>query len=179
MVTTSDTNYNVTFSGSQSSKPIVFIVEEFDLFALHRNQTLLYNLFDISQSAQTPVCVIGVTCRLVRYTRLFIFCRTSHVVEKYLLLIPIMCLIMLNIFTKRFIENEFIYINVPLHLTNTWLIKIYFHCRLIIIVCYMYIVFFFFSFAYTTSLYPVYIVILYVLYDDVCMYKSSQIKFLF
>lgn len=51
-------------SGGQSSKPVLFVLEEFDLFAFHRNQTLLYNLFDISQSAQTPVCVIGITCRL-------------------------------------------------------------------------------------------------------------------
>ncbi|XP_060568327.1 origin recognition complex subunit 4-like [Ruditapes philippinarum] len=51
-------------SGSQSSKPILFVLDEFDLFAFHRNQTLLYNLFDISQSAQTPICVLGVTCRL-------------------------------------------------------------------------------------------------------------------
>ncbi|XP_050388384.1 origin recognition complex subunit 4 [Patella vulgata] len=51
-------------SGGQKSKPVLFILDEFDLFAHHRNQTLLYNLFDISQSAQTPVCVIGVTCRL-------------------------------------------------------------------------------------------------------------------
>lgn len=51
-------------SGSQSSKPILFVLEEFDLFACHRNQTLLYNLFDISQSAQTPICVLGITCRL-------------------------------------------------------------------------------------------------------------------
>ena len=59
-------------------------------------------------------------------------------------------------------ENEFIYINVPLDLTNTlWFIKIYFHCILIIIVCH------------------VYIVILYVLYDDVCTYKSSQINVMF
>ncbi|CAG5131017.1 unnamed protein product [Candidula unifasciata] len=50
--------------GDQASKPIVFILDEFDLFAQHKNQTLLYNLFDVSQSAQTPICVIGVTCRL-------------------------------------------------------------------------------------------------------------------
>ncbi|GFO48373.1 origin recognition complex subunit 4 [Plakobranchus ocellatus] len=50
--------------GNQNSKPILFVLEEFDLFAQHKNQTLLYNLFDISQSAQAPVCVIGVTCRL-------------------------------------------------------------------------------------------------------------------
>lgn len=47
-----------------SSRPVLFILDEFDLFAHHKNQTLLYNLFDVSQSAQTPVAVIGLTCRL-------------------------------------------------------------------------------------------------------------------
>ncbi|XP_035920668.1 origin recognition complex subunit 4 isoform X1 [Halichoerus grypus] len=47
-----------------SSCPVIFILDEFDLFAHHKNQTLLYNLFDISQSAQTPLAVIGLTCRL-------------------------------------------------------------------------------------------------------------------
>ncbi|XP_016006636.1 origin recognition complex subunit 4 isoform X4 [Rousettus aegyptiacus] len=47
-----------------SSCPVIFILDEFDLFAHHKNQTLLYNLFDISQSAQTPIAVIGLTCRL-------------------------------------------------------------------------------------------------------------------
>jgi len=83
-------------------------------------------------------------------------------VEKYLLHIPIMCISMLFICIKMFIENAFIQSNVALYLTNNlWLIKIYFHCRLIITVCH------------------VYIVILYALYDDVCMYKYSQIKFQF
>ncbi|XP_029329917.1 origin recognition complex subunit 4 isoform X5 [Mus caroli] len=47
-----------------SSCPVIFILDEFDIFAHQKNQTLLYNLFDISQSAQTPVAVIGLTCRL-------------------------------------------------------------------------------------------------------------------
>lgn len=52
-------------SGDKSkSKSIVFILEEFDLFCAHQNQTLLYNLFDVAQSAQAPICVIGLTCRL-------------------------------------------------------------------------------------------------------------------
>ncbi|XP_067405593.1 origin recognition complex subunit 4 isoform X2 [Emydura macquarii macquarii] len=46
-----------------NSCPVLFILDEFDLFVHHKNQTLLYNLFDISQSAQTPVTVIGLTCR--------------------------------------------------------------------------------------------------------------------
>jgi len=45
---------------------VVFVLDEFDLFAHHKNQTLLYNLLDVSQSAQTPVAVVGLTCRLVR-----------------------------------------------------------------------------------------------------------------
>nr|XP_054113636.1 origin recognition complex subunit 4 isoform X2 [Callithrix jacchus] len=52
-----------------SSCPVIFILDEFDLFAHHKNQTLLYNLFDISQSAQTPIAVIGLTCRL--YVKIF------------------------------------------------------------------------------------------------------------
>nr|XP_008115331.1 PREDICTED: origin recognition complex subunit 4 isoform X3 [Anolis carolinensis] len=46
------------------SCPVLFVLDEFDLFVHHRNQTLLYNLFDVSQSAQTPIAVIGLTCRL-------------------------------------------------------------------------------------------------------------------
>lgn len=46
------------------SRPVLFILDEFDLFAHHKNQTLLYNLLDVSQSAQTPVAVVGLTCRL-------------------------------------------------------------------------------------------------------------------
>ncbi|XP_014262610.1 origin recognition complex subunit 4 isoform X2 [Cimex lectularius] len=48
----------------QATKPILFILEEFQLFCSHRNQTLLYNLFDIAQSAQAPICVVGLTCRI-------------------------------------------------------------------------------------------------------------------
>lgn len=51
-------------SDDGKSQSILFVMEEFDLFAHHKNQTLLYNLFDISQSAQTPITVIGITCRL-------------------------------------------------------------------------------------------------------------------
>ncbi|KAF5278043.1 hypothetical protein FQR65_LT15815 [Abscondita terminalis] len=48
----------------ETAKSVIFILDEFDLFCSHHNQTLLYNLFDVSQSAQTPICVFGVTCRL-------------------------------------------------------------------------------------------------------------------
>uniref|UniRef100_A0A182Q574 Origin recognition complex subunit 4 n=1 Tax=Anopheles farauti TaxID=69004 RepID=A0A182Q574_9DIPT len=46
------------------SKSVIFLLEEFDLFCSHHNQTLLYNLFDVAQSAQAPICVVGVTARL-------------------------------------------------------------------------------------------------------------------
>ena len=49
---------------SGESKSIVLVLDEFDLFAYHKNQSLLYNLFDIAQSKQNPLCVVGLTCRL-------------------------------------------------------------------------------------------------------------------
>lgn len=45
------------------SKCVIYILEEFDLFCAHANQTLIYNLFDVAQSAQAPICVIGLTRR--------------------------------------------------------------------------------------------------------------------
>ncbi|KAG0235592.1 origin recognition complex subunit 4 [Actinomortierella wolfii] len=51
-------------TGTREQHPIIFILDEFDLFAQHSKQSLLYNLFDVAQSAEWPVAVIGVTCRL-------------------------------------------------------------------------------------------------------------------
>ncbi|VDK32896.1 unnamed protein product [Taenia asiatica] len=52
-------------AGSNTSKALLVVVEEFDLFVVHRNQALLYNLLDVScHTDGTPICVIGVTCRL-------------------------------------------------------------------------------------------------------------------
>jgi origin recognition complex subunit 4 len=51
--------------GGSNATPVVFVVDEMDLFADHTNQILLYNLFDIAQSDQTPICVVGVSSRLV------------------------------------------------------------------------------------------------------------------
>ncbi|KAG9302522.1 hypothetical protein G9A89_007226 [Geosiphon pyriformis] len=53
-----------------TSKPIIFLLDEFDLFAQHNKQALLYNLFDVSQSNQAPIAVIGMTCRLNALTLL-------------------------------------------------------------------------------------------------------------
>ncbi|KAI9345253.1 origin recognition complex subunit 4 C-terminus-domain-containing protein [Obelidium mucronatum] len=50
-------------SGSKENIPVVFILEEFDLFALHPKQSLLYTLFDIAQTCVNPVFVIGASQR--------------------------------------------------------------------------------------------------------------------
>ncbi|VDL97539.1 unnamed protein product [Schistocephalus solidus] len=55
---------NLLMSGSTSSKAVLIVVEDFDKFAAHRNQALLYNLLDCCQSGGVPLCLIGVTCRL-------------------------------------------------------------------------------------------------------------------
>lgn len=54
----------IEFLLGKDKQRLIFIVDEFDLFCSHHNQTLLYNLFDVAQSAQTPICVLGLTSRL-------------------------------------------------------------------------------------------------------------------
>ncbi|KAL8904058.1 MAG: hypothetical protein Q9207_003519 [Kuettlingeria erythrocarpa] len=46
-----------------TTRSVVFIIDEFDLFASHPRQTLLYNLFDIAQSRNAPIAVLGLTTR--------------------------------------------------------------------------------------------------------------------
>lgn len=48
----------------QVAKAVVFVMDEFDLFASHPRQTLLYNLFDIAQSRKAPIAVLGLTTKL-------------------------------------------------------------------------------------------------------------------
>lgn len=48
----------------QVAKSVIFILDEFDLFASHPRQTLLYNLFDIAQSSKAPIAVLGLTTRI-------------------------------------------------------------------------------------------------------------------
>ncbi|KAJ2850027.1 origin recognition complex subunit 4 [Coemansia brasiliensis] len=52
------------FEESGAVPPVVFVLEEFDLLAQHPKQSLLYTLFDIAQSHQTPIAVIGLTARI-------------------------------------------------------------------------------------------------------------------
>jgi origin recognition complex subunit 4 len=47
-----------------TSKSIIFVIDEFDLFATHARQTLLYNLFDIAQARKAPIAVLGLTTKI-------------------------------------------------------------------------------------------------------------------
>jgi len=47
-----------------TAKAVIFILSEFDLFASHPRQTLLYNLFDIAQSRNAPIAVLGLTTKI-------------------------------------------------------------------------------------------------------------------
>jgi hypothetical protein len=53
-----------TADSSQTSRSVVFIIDEFDLFTTHSRQTLLYNLFDIAQSRKAPIAVLGLTTKV-------------------------------------------------------------------------------------------------------------------
>lgn len=44
--------------------PIIFVVEEVEKFADRSKQTLLYNLFELSNSLAAPICVMGVTTKV-------------------------------------------------------------------------------------------------------------------
>ncbi|RMZ90150.1 hypothetical protein DV736_g2610, partial [Chaetothyriales sp. CBS 134916] len=47
-----------------TSKSVIIVIDEFDLFTTHPRQTLLYNLFDIAQSRKAPIAVIGCSTRM-------------------------------------------------------------------------------------------------------------------
>ncbi|KAJ1549577.1 origin recognition complex subunit 4, partial [Cladochytrium tenue] len=51
-------------SGSKENVPVVFVIKEFDLFAAHTKQSLLYNLFDVAQMCGSPILVMGLTTRM-------------------------------------------------------------------------------------------------------------------
>ena len=55
---------NSFFLPSLLEQNFLFVLEEFDLFCNHKNQTLLYNLFDIAQSRAAPIIVIGISSSL-------------------------------------------------------------------------------------------------------------------
>jgi origin recognition complex subunit 4 len=49
---------------NQTTKSVIFVLDEFDLFTTHSRQTLLYNLFDIAQAKKAPIVVLGLTTRI-------------------------------------------------------------------------------------------------------------------
>jgi origin recognition complex subunit 4 len=51
-------------SGGKQSKPLVFIMDEFDLFTKNKMQLLLYTLLNTIQISTSPMCLIGITCRI-------------------------------------------------------------------------------------------------------------------
>ncbi|KAI9356968.1 origin recognition complex subunit 4 C-terminus-domain-containing protein [Zopfochytrium polystomum] len=51
-------------TGSKDHVPVVFLIQEFDLFAAHSKQSLLYNLFDVAQVCGNPVLVLGLTTKM-------------------------------------------------------------------------------------------------------------------
>jgi origin recognition complex subunit 4 len=51
-------------AGDKQSKPLIFIMDEFDLFTKNKTQLLLYTLLNTIQSSLSPMCLIGATCRI-------------------------------------------------------------------------------------------------------------------
>lgn len=49
---------------ARTANAVVFVLDEFDHFATHPRQTLLYNLFDIAQAKKAPIAVLGLTCKV-------------------------------------------------------------------------------------------------------------------
>ena len=48
----------------ETTKSVIFVLDEFEMFATHPRQTLLYNLFDVAQSRKAPIAVVGLTKRI-------------------------------------------------------------------------------------------------------------------
>lgn len=47
-----------------TTKSVIILLDEFDLFTYHSRQTLLYNLFDIAQAKKAPLAVLGLTTKV-------------------------------------------------------------------------------------------------------------------
>lgn len=50
--------------GREQSVSIIFVIDEFEKFTGSTKQTLLYNLFDLSQSSSVPICVVGISTKI-------------------------------------------------------------------------------------------------------------------
>ncbi|KAK6457952.1 origin recognition complex subunit 4 C-terminus-domain-containing protein [Scheffersomyces xylosifermentans] len=59
-----DNNMHSEQDEASTTISIIFVIEEFEKFTNNNKQTLLYNLFDLSQSSSTAVCVLGVSTKV-------------------------------------------------------------------------------------------------------------------
>lgn len=61
-----DSNLNdvIDTQADKSVISIIFLIDEFEKFTSNNKQTLLYNLFDLSQSSSIPICVVGITTKI-------------------------------------------------------------------------------------------------------------------
>ena len=55
---------HVDENSRKSTKAVIFVLDEFHLFASHTRQTLLYNLFDCAQTSSAPIAVLGLSTKL-------------------------------------------------------------------------------------------------------------------
>lgn len=53
--------------GDRDRQAVIFVLEHFSLFTRHKNQTLLYNLFEIARNPVNPVTVIGIANDVVSW----------------------------------------------------------------------------------------------------------------
>ncbi|KAG5519955.1 hypothetical protein PMAC_000232 [Pneumocystis sp. 'macacae'] len=60
----SDAYCGALLSNNINFVSVIFILDNFNFFTQHYRQTLLYNLFDISQTKKAPIAVIGLTSTL-------------------------------------------------------------------------------------------------------------------
>lgn len=87
-------NNNNANNNEQEAVSIIFIIEEFENFTSGSKQTLLYNLFDLSQSSSTPICVVGVSTKITarellekrvrsRFSQRIISINKSNTIEEF------------------------------------------------------------------------------------------------
>ncbi|KAF3906357.1 hypothetical protein ABW20_dc0104169 [Dactylellina cionopaga] len=59
-----DPNASQEQMAETTSISVIFLLSEFEQFAAHPRQTLLYNLFDIAQARKAPIAVVGMTSKI-------------------------------------------------------------------------------------------------------------------
>lgn len=63
ILSTLDQTAKSRYSGQQAVS-IIFVIDDFEKFTSSSKQTLLYNLFDLSQSSSVPICVAGMSTKI-------------------------------------------------------------------------------------------------------------------